>query len=207
MDGFIQFITDPGVMEFIGTHGLATLLVLWFILWHDRRLWNALSKRYIDLNERYKDLYKEYNNYQIIRDRYRQLTDNYQVLQEKYIELSECIRPETIRISMQQTKKLNDTAIDRDLFKLYYRLCEKIADKKQEDIGSFIQETILDTNETWEEFRPPFRNPQIRSLSDLYDIYKNGGVQLKNEIEKIFHSNVDPEEKKGISSKSFVTAQ
>ena len=105
MNAFIEMITNPKVMQFITTYGLATLLVLWFILWRDRRLWNDLSKRYKDLNSRYEELRTQFDEYRSLRNRYRDLTDNYQKLNESYIELSECIRPETIRMSTLQTKK------------------------------------------------------------------------------------------------------
>ena len=125
------------------------------------------------------------------RNRYRELSDNFQNLNESYVNLSECIRPETIRMSTLQTKKINDTALDRDLFKLYVRICEKIDNKRQDDLHTFLKETILDTNETWEEFRPPFRNPEIHSLTDIYPMYINSGSQLKSEIEKICDSDLE----------------
>ena len=55
----------------------------------------------------------------------------------------------------------------------------------------------MDTNETWGEFRPPFRNPKIRSITDLYPMYLNSGGQLKTEIEKICDSDAEDKEKKG----------
>lgn len=196
MGAFIEVITNPKVMQFLSTYGLATLLVLWFILWRDRRLWNELNQRYKDLNHRYEELQGQFNAYDSLRKRYRELTDHFQILNESYINLSECIRPETVKMSTQQTKKINDTAIDRDLFKLYVRICEKIENKRQDDLPTFLKETILDTNETWEDFRPPFRNPKVRSLTDLHAMYLNSGGQLKHELEKIIDSDVEDKEKK-----------
>ena len=196
MKQFIELITNPKVMQFLSTYGLATLLVLWFVLWRDRRLWNDLSQRYKDLNYRYEQMHNQYNEYESLRNSYKELSENYKNLNESYVELTECIRPETIRMSALQTKKINDTAIDRDLFKLYVRICGKIDDKRQDDLQTFLKETILDTNETWEEFRPPFRNPKIRSLTDLYAMYTNSGGKLKSEIEKIYDSDLEDIDKK-----------
>jgi hypothetical protein len=99
-------------------------------------------------------------------------------------------------MSVLQSKKLNDIAIDRDFFKLYFRVCEKIENYSQDSISAFIKESILDTNETWAEFIPPFSQTGIKSLKDLYLMYSNGGAKLNAQIENICASNTSKEDKK-----------
>ena len=100
------------------------------------------------------------------------------------------------KMTVLQSKKLNDLAIDRDFFKLYFRVCEKLDGYNQDDVNAFIRESILDTNETWGEFIPPFPKSEIKSLKDLYQMYSNNGVKLQAQIEKIIGSDNSIEDKK-----------
>ncbi len=194
--GIIDIINNQGFIQFISTFGLAVFLVLYLILIRDPKTWKQLDNNYKNLNDRFKEVSREYEAYKTLSEKYMELSDSYKILQETYSLLNESIRPETVKMTVLQAKKLNDTAIDRDLFKLFFRLCEKI-DGDPLDVSSYIKETIFDTNETWAEFCPPFRNPEIRSLTDLYDMYKNGGTELKSQLEEILNSDESIEGKKG----------
>ena len=120
----------------------------------------------------------------------------YRVTPEAPVQSDSELRARVRKMNVQQAKKLNDIALDRDLFKLYHRVSQKIAGSNQYDINEFIKETIHDTNETWNEFLPPFQSSELRSLTQLYEMYSNGGAKLKNKLEEILNSDSESEEKK-----------
>ena len=105
---------------------------------------------------------------------------------------------ETGKMTFEQAQKLNDLAIDRDLYKLYHRVCQKIDDKKEEGLISFIQETIVDTYDTWRAFQTPFKDSRFHYLSDLYEMYSGKINELEKLVENIIDSENPPEEKKKV---------
>lgn len=111
-------------------------------------------------------------------------------------ELKTKLQHELSVLNNKQAKKINNIAIDRDLYKLYYRFCEKVDGTNEEEMYSFIEETIEDTIGTWDLFRPPFSDNKIDSLAKFYDIYLDNGRKLKEQLEKAFNSENPPEEKK-----------
>ena len=168
--GFIDTITDPNFIKFLSTFGLAVVLVLYFILWRDPK--------------RDKDW----------RQRYDKLTGNYDSLSKSYNCIERNLVPESREVSHDQAVKLAELGLDRDLYKLYYYMCEKVDGRRPESVATFIAESIGDTNKVWTKFTSPF--PRVPCISDLYGVYMNNGGTLKLELEKIFETDVPSEEKK-----------
>ncbi len=134
MGALLSYLNNPGFIQFISTFGLATFLVLYLILIRDPKTWKQLDNNYKDLNKRFQEVQTGSESYGTLEDKYRELAESYKKLQETYNQLNEAIRPEIVKMTVIQSKKLNDTAIDRDLFKLFFRLSEKIdSDSKKID--------------------------------------------------------------------------
>ena len=154
----------------MSTFGLAVVLVLYFIFWRD-------PKREKEWRKRYDKLVEDYNS----------LSSSYSCIERNLV-------PESREVSHDQAVKLAELGMDRDLYKLYFYLCEKIDGKRPESISTFIAESIGDTNKVWAKFTSPF--PRVPCISDLYEIYLNKGGNLKLELDEIIEANIASEEKK-----------
>jgi hypothetical protein len=168
--GFYEIISNEAVTHFLSTFGLAVLLVLYFVLWRDPR-----QAKYW-------------------RERYDKLIENYNSLSKNYNHLEENLRPESRMCSPDQARNLAELGLDRDLYKLYYYMCEKVDGRRPESIATFIAESIRHTNDVWLKFKSPFL--RVPHIGDLYGIYTNNGESLKQELEKIFEEKSPNEEKK-----------
>ena len=167
---WIDIIGDPRFIDFLSTFGLAVVLVLYFVFVRDpkqAKFWQG---------------------------RYDKLTDNYENLSKNYIRLEEDLRPESRMCSNEQAVRLAELGLDRDLYKLYYFMCEKLDGRRIEDVGTFMAESIIGTNDAWSKFKSPF--PRVERIGDLYGNYTNNGESLKLELEKILKEDISNEEKK-----------
>lgn len=165
----MSIIGDPRFITFLSTFGLAVLLVLYFVFVRDpkqAKFW---------------------------QERYDKLADNYDNLSKNYIRLEEDLRPESRMCSDEQAVRLAELGLDRDLYKLYYFMCEKLDGRRLENVGTFMAESIRDTNDAWSKFKSPFL--RVPRIGDLYGIYTNNGESLKVELEKIFQEDIPDEEK------------
>lgn len=169
MAKFIEIISNEVFLDFLSTFGLAVLLVLYFVFVRDpkqAKFW---------------------------QERYDKLTDNYDNLSKNYIRLEEDLRPESRMCSDEQAIRLAELGLDRDLYKLYYFMCEKLDGRRLEDVGTFMAESIIGTNDAWSKFKSPFL--RVPRIGDLYGIYTNSGESLKVELEKILQEDIPDEEK------------
>lgn len=189
-NNWLATLVNSDVKDFISTFGLSVLLVLYFVFYRDPRHWNRL-------NRRYKELYAKYSDeYRTLSSSYETLKDAHEKLKRTFEELSTNVRPGIVKMDESQAKKLHDLAVDRDLYKLFFRICEKLNRSSLKGVKIFLQETINDTNETWGLFPPPFHNPEIRSLTDLYGMYINKGADLRIKLNEILNSTASELEKK-----------
>ena len=170
MAKFIEIITNQGFIHFFSTFGLAVVLVLYFIFVRDRA-WEKFWRK-----------------------RYDQLIGNYESLRDNYILLENDLRPESRRCSSEQAARLAELGLDRDLYKLYYYLCEKLDGRRLEDVGVYLAESIRDTNNAWSKFKSPF--PRVPRISELYGAYSNNGESLKLQLDGILNEELPNEEKK-----------
>ncbi len=84
--------------------------------------------------------------------------------------------------------------LDRDLYKLYYLISAKLEGARTETVDFFVQDSVLDTNDTWAGFRSPF--PLVERIGGLYGMYKNKGSKLIKELEEIEASDATTIQKK-----------
>lgn len=204
MTTFLEFIGSSALIQFISTFGLAAVLVIYFVFFRDHRLekaaedrykeilkkytenteywqtkYDSLDQRYSELSQNYESL-KVFLNYKSLEESYENVHKINQQLMKDYGELQQ-----RAALSDDQIKKVCYVALDRDLYKLHKKVCEQI-DSNQTDVDNAIKETIMDTNDTWAEFKTPFlRAPTI---THLYGVYANGGDSLKQEIKGILDS-------------------
>ncbi|MHC4535240.1 MAG: hypothetical protein ACYS6K_14925 [Planctomycetota bacterium] len=181
MSKFVDIISNQVFIEFISTFGLAVLLVLYFVLIYIPKKDKVWMKK---IDDEFKFMMKKYDD----------LTDNYNELSRHYYGIEQHLLPETRMCSKEQGTQLTNLGLDRDLYKLYYYTSEKIDGRRREDIGTFIAESIRATNEAWAKFKSPFQN--VPRVSDLYDVYTNGGESLKVQLEEILNEGIPEEEKK-----------
>ncbi len=206
VSNILDIISNQGFINFISTFGLAALIVVFFVFFRDpkrdkywREKYDRLVKSYSDLSDTYDKLELKLNDFwnkqcEELQSEHEELKRNYNQLKEAYIRLENDLRPESRMMSEEQSGKLAYIALDRDLYKLYYYLCEKIDNKRVEDISFFIEDSIQNTNLTWSKFTTPF--PQVPRISNLYGTYKNSGTKLKTKMEEIINSDKSPEDKK-----------
>lgn len=100
-------------------------------------------------------------------------------------------------MNIDQARALCFLGIDRDLYKLYYRLCQRIDtkdEKNKQTISFCVRDCVFDTNQTWECFRSPF--PNFINIRELYGIYKTNGEILQKELEEMEKKFTDKEELK-----------
>lgn len=178
---WMDIIVDPRFIDLLSTFGLAVVLVLYFVFWRDPR--QAKFRR--ERDEKQNTFWK---------DRYDNLLQNYELLSKNYIRLEEDLRPESRRCSDEQAIRLAELGLDRDLYKLYYFMCEKLDGRRHEDIGTFMAESIIGTNNAWSQFKSPF--PRVERIGDLYGNYTKNGESLKQELEKILEEDIPNEERK-----------
>jgi hypothetical protein len=181
MTKFIEIISNQAFIEFLGTFGLAVLLVLYFVLRYIPKKDKEWQKRYDELIAFWEKKYDE-------------LLDNYTELSRNYQRLEEHLRPESRMCSKEQGTQLANLGLDRDLYKLQYYMSEKIDGRRREDVGTFIAESIRSTNEAWSKFKSPFQN--VPRIGDLYGVYTNGGESLKVQLEEMFQEEIPEEDRK-----------
>lgn len=178
---FLDIISSQGFIHILTTFGLAVVLVLYYVVkieprrtafWQDQ--YNALIT---DWQEKYNILIEEYDR-----------------LAKNYIKLEEDLHAESRECSIGQTTKLAFLGLDRDLYKLYYYMCGKLDRIRVENIGTFITESVRDTNETWEQFKSSF--PRVERIGNLYAVYTNSGESLNVRLEEILSEEIPDEEKK-----------
>jgi hypothetical protein len=158
----MEFTSDV-IIEIISTFGLAVLLVLYFVFIRDPK----------------KDKFWQ--------NRYDKLIDGYDHLKDNYIRLENDLRPESRIISDEQAINIADLGLDRDLYKLYYYMCEKIEGRRREGINFFIEDSIRITNIVWSKFKSPF--PMVSQIGDLYGIYSSQEKSLEQKLEEIFNND------------------
>ena len=202
----IKIISNQGFLNFLGTFGLAVVLVTYFIFIRDpkrdkfwREKYDMLLQEYHGLNSTYRELKKSAEDiwdkqHRALQINFDELQRTYKELTETYVRLETDLRPEIRMISQDQATKLAYIGLDRDLYKLYYYMCEKLDGRRIEDIGFFIEDSIRDTNESWAKFTSPY--PKVPRISDLYGVYKNKGQSRKLELEKVINSDGSNEDKK-----------
>ena len=202
---FIKLIQDPSFISFISTFGLAVVLVLYFIFYRDpkqQKYFKVTHQKLLDdLGERYKGLATDVTTLKQCAETCTQygkqideLTTEYNELNDSYKNLLSTFIPEKREMSSEQTRALGNIGLDRDLFKLYTRVCRYLDNDEKRDVGVVIQETINDTNETWERFKTPF--PDVPRITHLYGVYSNKGGKLQEALGKILSSDDTDEEKK-----------
>jgi len=86
-------------------------------------------------------------------------------------------------MSNEQARRLNDIALDRDLYKLFKHLCDKLDGVRSERIEVFLNDTVVDSNALWARFITPF--PRVPRITHLYGMYVNGGSTLHEELQNI----------------------
>ena len=136
--GFIKLISDQGFLNFLGTFGLAVVLVTYFVFIRDPRrdkFWqekyDMLLQDYNGLNTTYRELKKSAEDiwdkqHGALQINFDELQRTYKELTETYVRLETDLRPEIRMISQDQATKLAYIGLDRDLYKLYYYMCEKL---------------------------------------------------------------------------------
>jgi hypothetical protein len=170
MNFFTELLANQSFLNFLGTFGLAVVLVIYFVFFRDRKRDEYFQKKYDLLEEDYKHL------------------------SDTYIRLESDLRPESRMCSNDQISRIAHLGLDRDLYKLFFFLAQKIDGRRQENVEVFIQESIRETNETWSKFTSPF--PKVPYISNLYKIYKFNGEKFQNELESIIASDRPDQEKK-----------
>lgn len=195
MENLLKLISNPGFTSFLATYGLATVIVLYIILIRDPHRYGKITRHYDLLNERYTNLYEEYrelsNSYRMLREKleqqyqqeYDKLCQSYEDLKGAYDRLEHDLKPETRRLSGEQASKLAELGLDRDLYKLYYYISEKLEGNRKEDLEYFIADSVRDTNQVWLKFISPF--PGVPHIGNLYGVYKNHGGSLKADLAEI----------------------
>lgn len=181
MTKFLEIISNQAFIEFLGTFGLAVLLVLYFVLIYIPKKDKVWHKKYDDLITYWQQKYEE-------------LSSNYTELSRDYHRMEENLFPESRECSKDQGTQLANLGLDRDLYKLYYYMSEKIDGRRREGIGTFIAESIRETNQAWAKFKSPFRN--VPRIGDLYGVYTNSGESLKAQLEEIFEEEISEEDRK-----------
>jgi len=178
---WVNIIGDPRFINFLSTFGLAVVLVLYFVFVRDPKQAKFQQER----DEKQTQFWK---------GRYDNLLKNYELLSKNYIRLEEDLRPESRMCSKEQAIRLAELGLDRDLYKLYYFMCEKLDSRRHEDVGTFMAESIIGTNDAWAKFKSPF--PRVERIGELYGNYTNNGESIKLELEKILEEDMPNEEKK-----------
>ena len=69
---------------------------------------------------------------------------------------------------------------------------EKIAERRDEDIGFFIRDSILETNKSWDKFINPI--PKYERIGAIFDTYENNGGTLEKKLEELLENNESEEE-------------
>ena len=167
--GSIDIITDPRFIKLLSTYGLAVVRVLYIFFWRDPK----------------RDKYW--------RERYDELVGNYNSLSKSYDIIESNLIPEKREISHEQAKGLANIGLDRDLYKLYYFMRGKLEDRRPESMGTFIAESIRDTNDVWSNFVSPF--PNVERIGDLFAIYTNSGESLRLKLEEVLQEDIPIEKK------------
>ncbi len=198
MNSLIDLISNSDFTQFLATYGLATVIVIYVIFIRDPHRYNAITRTYDQLNSKYAELCDEYqklsNSYGILREtlekqykqEYDKLCENYNELREAYDRLENDLKPETRMLSEEQASKLADLGLDRDLYKLYYYISEKLDGNRKEDLDFFIGDSVRDTNRAWSKFVSPF--PRVPHIGNLYGVYKNHGGSLKRDLVQILEN-------------------
>ncbi len=73
-------------------------------------------------------------------------------------------------------------------------MSKKIQSNGNEKIENFVRESIRYTNDTWNHFRSPF--PRGKYIGNLYEIYSNQGVTLKEQLEELFNKEMESNDDK-----------
>lgn len=206
VDSFLELINSPGFVSFLATYGLATLIVIYIIFFRDPRRhhqticdYRDLKRTYEQLNENFLHLSHAYTELRkSLEEKYKEefdhLSQSYEELKEAYEKLEHDLKPETRSLSEEQAASLAEVGLDRDLYKLYYYICQKLDGKRVEDLDFFISDSIRKTNQAWAQFISPF--PQVPCISDLYGVYKNHGGSLKRDLALILEDSDYSEEEK-----------
>ncbi len=181
MTKFLEIISNQSFIEFLGTYGLAVLLVLFFVFIYIPKKDKAWQKKYDELIAFWQKKYEE-------------LADNYTELTRDYHRIEENLFPETRKCSKEQGTQLANLGLDRDLYKLYYYTSEKLDGRRRESIGTFITESIRSTKAAWSEFASPFQN--VPCIGDLYGVYANNGESLKVQLEEMLNEEIPEEDRK-----------
>ena len=206
MDGFIRLIGNEAFIAFIATYGLATVIVIFIIFIRDPRRYKSLEKNNERLGESYHEISLAYEQmredigkiykaeYDKLDASYKELNNAFLKLEKDYQQLETDIHPETRRISVEQARHLAFIGLDRDLYKLHYLMSKKIQSNGNEKIENFVRESIRYTNDTWNHFRSPF--PRGKYIGNLYEIYSNQGVTLKEQLEELFNKEMESNDDK-----------
>jgi len=181
MDALLSLLGSQAFISFLGTFGLAVVLVLYFVFFQE-------PKRDKFWQDKYDQLLHSW------QEKYDQLLEQYKSLSDTYKRLESDLRPETRICSDEQSHRLVHLGLDRDLYKLYYYLSEKLHGKRPEDLEYFIEDSIRDTNESWSKFISPF--PKVQHIGNLYGVYKKQGEAYKLELQEIMESGMTDQEKK-----------
>ncbi len=155
--------TNELIIEIISTYGLAVLLVLYFVF----------------IREPKKEKFWE--------NQYSKLAENYEELSNNYRKLEESLKPHSRMCSIEQARNLADIGLDRDLYKLYYRMCEKIEGRSRDTIRSFIDDSIRITRNVWSKFKSPFI--KVPYIGDLYGVYSIKDKNLEDNLQEIYDND------------------
>ena len=181
------------IIEIITTFGLSVLLVLYFVFFYLPKRNKISESKYNELSKSFTELSKSYVS--LWEGKYNDLTNNFDELSESYIRLEKNLQPESRMCSYEQAIKLADIGLDRDLYKLYYYMCEKIEGRRREEISFFIEDSIRITNSVWSKFKSPF--PKVPHIGDLYGVYSTQENSLEEKLKGIFNTEkLDNDQKK-----------
>ena len=132
-------------------------------------------------------MYRDPKQAKFWQTQYADLNKSYARLGEDYRKLEESLHAVSRLMNNEQAQRLNDIALDRDLYKLFKQLCDKLDGVRSEAIAVFLHDTVIDTNALWAQFITPF--PRVPRITNLYGMYVNGGSTLREELQNIIDAS------------------
>jgi hypothetical protein len=200
MEYFIGLIGNSAVIQFLSTFGLATLLVLYFVLIRDPKIQKRRDERDREQAKHWEERDKKW--VELLQEKYDQLVKDYGELATSYFKLEQSLDPQKREMSSSQAQKLCNIALDRDLYKLKHYFCQMIDGDREPIIDESFRDTVMESKALWNEFNPPF--PKVNHIDELYEPYVTNGQTIKAKIQPILECNASPEEKKGSIWKTLV---
>lgn len=152
---------------------------------------DALSDSYESLSQNYSQLTNNLEN--VWKMHCESPQTDYKSLRTDYERVLGELDPKQRSLDNEQARALCHACLDRDLYKLFYFVREKIRGREQRSVESHLQETILDTRYAWNQFKSPF--PTVLKIFNLFGIYKDSGSSLVQNINSLIGDELSEDDK------------